>query len=98
MTRFAAFVVPALTMLLLGSASHANIISYEAALSRPNKSPPNDSRAMGFAVVTLDTFANPLRVQVSFSDLRGTTTASHIDLTRRSDLHCVAVAKRTAPA
>jgi hypothetical protein len=59
-------------------ASHANVIHYFATLNGPNESPPNTSPGTGSALVTIDTVANTMLVQVSFKDLLGTTTASHI--------------------
>jgi hypothetical protein len=72
------------------SASHANTISYVANLSGPAESPPNASPGTGFADVTIDTVANTMLVDVSFSGLLGTTTASHI--------HCCTAAPGTGTA
>lgn len=52
--------------------------TYTVFLSGPNESPPNASPGTGTGVVTLDPIANTMRVQVTFSGLIGTTTASHI--------------------
>ena len=78
MSRLPSLLVSALTMLLLGSASHATVITYEAALSGPNESPPNGSPGTGFATVTVDTLAHTMEVNVTFSGLIATTMASHI--------------------
>jgi hypothetical protein len=51
---------------------------YFATLNGPSESPPNGSAGTGLARVTVDTSAHTLRVQVRFSGLTGTTTASHI--------------------
>ncbi len=59
-------------------ASQAAILVYTAALSGPNEAPANASPGTGIATVTLDTTGNSMRVQVTFSGLTGTTTASHI--------------------
>lgn len=56
----------------------ATIFQYEAFLSGPSESPPNASPATGFALVDFDNVANTLTVDVTFSGLLGTTTASHI--------------------
>ena len=61
---------------LLAPATQAQI--YTAALSGPNESPANASPGTGFATVTLNSVLNTMRVQVSFTGLTGTTTASHI--------------------
>jgi CHRD domain/PEP-CTERM motif len=78
MTRFAALTVFAFTFLLPASSSHATVITYEAFLSGPAESPPNASPGTGFATVIYDDLAHTLGVNVTFSDLIGTTTASHI--------------------
>ncbi|MCW3054623.1 MAG: hypothetical protein JWN14_3793 [Chthonomonadales bacterium] len=59
-------------------ASQAQIQSYTAFLSGPNESPPNASPGTGFADVDFDPVAHTMRIQVTFSGLLGTTTASHI--------------------
>jgi hypothetical protein len=51
---------------------------YFANLTGPAESPPNASPGTGFAEVDFDIVAHTMRVQVSFSGLLGTTTASHI--------------------
>ena len=77
MNRLAAL-ISALTFLLLASASHAIPITYGAVLSGLAESPTNASPGTGLATVTLDTAAHTLHVDVTFSGLTGTTTASHI--------------------
>jgi hypothetical protein len=66
----------AVAMAFIGSTGQAQI--FMADLTGPNESPPNSSPGTGDAVVTLDPLAHTMRVQVTFSDLLGTTTASHI--------------------
>ena len=61
---------------LAASVSHADILSYDAVLS--GLTVPNASPGTGFALVDYDNTAHTLRVQVTFSDLLGTTTAAHI--------------------
>src|SRR5215510_1476709 len=63
---------------LLGGTAHANVIVIATSLSGAIEAPPNASPGTGSAVVTLDTVTDLLRVQVTFSGLLGTTTASHI--------------------
>ena len=58
--------------------SEAATLIYDASLSGPAESPPNASPGTGFAEITIDDVANTMRVEVSFSGLLGTTTASHI--------------------
>jgi hypothetical protein len=68
----------ALSAAALPSAANAAILSYEAYLSGPSESPANASPGTGYATVDYDNVANTLAVNISFSDLLGTTTASHI--------------------
>jgi CHRD domain/PEP-CTERM motif len=54
------------------------IFDYQAVLNGSSESPPNASPGTGFADVHYDNLLHTLHVQVSFSGLTGTTTASHI--------------------
>jgi len=67
-----------LLAVLLPLASKATIYVFDANLDGPSESPPNGSPGTGFAEVTFDTVLNTMEVNVSFSGLLGTTTASHI--------------------
>ena len=58
--------------------AHATSITYSAALSGPNESPPNGSPGIGLAFVTIDDIANTMRVVVTFSGLTAANTAAHI--------------------
>lgn len=58
--------------------SRAAIYTFDANLNGPSESPPNPSPGIGFADVIFDTTANTMQVEVTFSGLLGTTTASHI--------------------
>jgi len=71
----ALFVVP---LLFLCSLAHGTIIEFKANLSGPAESPTNASPGTGFADVWFDDVAQTLSVNVTFSGLLGTTTASHI--------------------
>lgn len=51
---------------------------YVAYLSGPAESPPNASPGFGTAYVTIDPVAHTMSVNVTFSDLYGNTTNSHI--------------------
>ena len=53
-------------------------VQFSATLSGPNESPANASLGTGFAVVIYDATTHMLQVQVTFSGLTGSTTASHI--------------------
>jgi len=58
--------------------ANASVFQYDAFLSGPSESPPNASPGTGFAIVDYDSVLHTLLVDVSFSGLLGTTTASHI--------------------
>lgn len=80
----------------LGHAAYAGTITYDAVLSGPEESPPNASPGVGDATVIVDTTANTMEVEVSFSGLLGTTTASHIHCcTATPDTGTAAVATTT---
>lgn len=63
---------------LLAQTASAAVLTYDVNLSGPGENPPNASPGVGFAIVTIDTLAQTMEVNVSFSGLLGTTTASHI--------------------
>jgi CHRD domain/PEP-CTERM motif len=58
--------------------AHATTITYGAILNGPSEFPPNASPGTGTALVTYDDVLHTLDVQITFSGLMGTTTASHI--------------------
>jgi hypothetical protein len=64
-----------------GGASRGAIILLQATLSGPAEEPPNASPGTGFALLTLDTTGFTMQLEVTFSGLLGTTTASHIHAT-----------------
>lgn len=72
-------ILAALAIVLLGAPSvWAAPILFTATLSGPAEAPPNASPGTGTAMVTIDDVAHTMRVEVIFSGLLGTTTASHI--------------------
>lgn len=73
-----AIMTSSILMSFLASTSHATIFSYEVTLSGPNEFPANASPGTGFATVNFDDSANTLFIDLVFSGLLGTTTASHI--------------------
>jgi len=75
---------------LWATAAQATPITYQVLLSGPNESPANASPGTGFATVVIDTAANLLSIDMSFSGLLGTTTASHI--------HCCTAAPEAGTA
>jgi len=80
----------ALTALLSLTPARANAttITYTAFLDGASENPVNASPGTGFATVIIDDVANTMEVIVSFQNLLGTTTASHI--------HCCALPPNTA--
>jgi len=59
-------------------AAYADTITFTTILSGANEIPPAASAGTGTATIVLNTTANTLFVNVTFSGLTGTTTASHI--------------------
>lgn len=70
----------ATTMVVIAPASHAQaaILSFTANLNGANEEPAVISAGTGTSLVTLDTIANTLRIQATFSGLTGNTTVAHI--------------------
>jgi hypothetical protein len=64
--------------LLSVSGAFGAAVSYSAFLTGPGESPPNASPGVCTANVTIDLVAHLLTVDITFSGLLGTTTASHI--------------------
>lgn len=58
--------------------SQAAVFQYSAFLDGPSESPPNASPGTGFATLDYDDVAHTLSIDVSWSDLVGTTTIAHI--------------------
>lgn len=76
--QLAATAVIATALVLLIPAAQAATLTFAAPLTGAAETPPTGSPGTGFATVVLDTTAQTLFVDVSFSGLTGTTTASHI--------------------
>jgi hypothetical protein len=62
----------------LAAGADAAVLKFEAVLSGANEVPPTGSTGTGLADVFWDTTAQTMEVQITFSGLLGTTTASHI--------------------
>jgi CHRD domain len=60
------------------SSAHAAPITYSVTLNGPSEVPVNASPGVGVATVIVDPVAHTLSINVTFSGLLGTTTASHI--------------------
>ena len=65
-------------LLSLSTAAQASPLTFTAVLTGPAEAPPNASPGIGFATVTIDAVAHTMALNVTFSGLTGTTTASHI--------------------
>lgn len=65
-------------LVLAAPAAHADSFTFTANLTGALESPPTSSSGTGFASVVLDTVANTMHVDVTFSGLSSGTTASHI--------------------
>ena len=81
------YIVLAAAVLLLAGVGEAGIVTLSGPISGLNENPATPSLGTGFALVTLDTTAQTLEVNVFFSNLLATipgtstpsgTTASHI--------------------
>ncbi len=75
------YVSPALILMAALSqipAAHAIPITFVADLTQALEVPPTHSPGTGSATVVLDTTANTMHVEVTFSGLTSGTTASHI--------------------
>jgi hypothetical protein len=70
--------ISGVAMCVLATQASASILTYDATLSGPAESPPNASLGVGTAEVIFDTVAHTMFVDVTFSGLASTTTASHI--------------------
>jgi hypothetical protein len=77
-TLLTAAMAIATSMVLSTPAAYADTITLTATLSGALEVPPTGSAGTGFATVVLNTTANTMFVDVTFSGLTGTTTASHI--------------------
>jgi hypothetical protein len=93
------FILAVLAIVMVGATQSlkADPVVFLASLSGPAESPPNASPGTGFAVVTYDSVAHTLRVQVTFSGLVANTTASHIHSATASPGTGVAGVATTVP-
>jgi hypothetical protein len=73
-----AFTTAILLFALVMKVSAQGTFSYVAVLNGPSESPVNASSGTGFATIDFNSILNTLHVNVNFSGLTGTTTASHI--------------------
>ena len=90
-------VLTALLAIGLGANAQANTITFTAALSGANQSPPIASPATGFAEVIYNDVTHMLEVIVSFSGLTSPDTASHIHAATAAPLTGTAGVATTVP-
>jgi hypothetical protein len=83
------------SMALLTTTAEAAIIHFEVELFGTSENPPNSSPATGSATIELDTITRFLTIDVTFSGLLGTTTASHIHCCAATPLANAPVATQT---
>jgi hypothetical protein len=72
------FLTLAVAVMGLPSPGLTTIFTYTTNLSGPAEDPPNASPGTGFVLVTYDDVNHTIRIQATFSDLLGNTTAAHI--------------------
>jgi len=72
------YLVFVIAILAAVQSSFAAPIVYTAYLNGPGEFPPNASPGAGLAEVKYDPFSHMMNVEVTFSDLLGTTTVAHI--------------------
>lgn len=94
---FRTALVVAFSLFFLASAQ-ATLVQYSVALSGPAESPPNASPATGLGLADYDTLAHTLSLQVIFTGLLGTTTASHIHAATATQFTGVAGVATTLPS
>ena len=68
----------AVSLMMSAPAAHADAFTFVADLTQALEVPATGSSATGFATVALDTVANTMHVDVTFSGLSSGTMASHI--------------------
>ncbi|MGC3960559.1 MAG: CHRD domain-containing protein [Verrucomicrobiota bacterium] len=88
-----------LSLVLLGGLmpAQAALFSYQAILDGPSESPANASPGTGFGTAIYDNVAHTLNLNVSFSGLTGTTTASHIHAATAAPFTSTAGVATTTP-
>ncbi|HKI72141.1 MAG TPA: CHRD domain-containing protein [Verrucomicrobiae bacterium] len=89
-----------LSALTAGSlmSAQAALLQYSVSLDGPSESPANASPGIGSGTVNYDDSAHTLQLQVSFSGLTGTTTASHIHAPTASPFSGTANVATTVPS
>jgi hypothetical protein len=78
MTRLFSYLILIIAIVGFSHSAHAGPIYYTATLNGLSESQANASPGTGFAEVIVDSILQTMSVDVTFSDLVGTTTAAHI--------------------
>lgn len=68
----------ALLLMLVAAPASASLLVYSSLLSGAAESPPNGSLGTGSGMVTIDTAAHTMLIDVTFSGLLSPVTAAHI--------------------
>jgi hypothetical protein len=97
MIRFFGWAVLAVALVMGTGVSRADTIVYFGFLNGPSESPPNSSPGTGLAEVDYNNVAHTLHVHVTFANLQGTTTASHIHSATAQPLTGTAGVATTTP-
>lgn len=71
-------IVSSVVAMGLAASAGAAIVQYSANMDGASEFPPVVTPGTGFALVTIDTTLNTMRVQANFTGLIGNTTAAHI--------------------
>ena len=75
---FIAICAIAVTSFAAPMTSKAAVLTFDGSLSGANENPANASPGTGFAIVTIDTIAKTMEVNVTFSGLTANDVAAHI--------------------
>jgi hypothetical protein len=97
MTRRLSVLAVVAAMVLSPLAADASPIKYATYLSGAAEAPPNASLGWGYAEVTFDLDLHTMLVDVTFSGLTGTVTASHIHCCTATPLAGTASVATTTP-
>lgn len=70
--------VAALAVAGLSAAANAQVYNWTVLMDGPSEAPPNASPATGLALITWDTVAHTMTLDITFQGLLGGTSAAHI--------------------
>lgn len=98
MNKIRKFFLALLPALLFSGVASAAVLHYSVTFDGPSESPANASPGTGLGTVDYDNVAHTLTLQMSFSGLLGTTTASHIHAATVSPFAGTAGVATTTPS